>query len=278
MGKFDGILICTDLDGTLYRNDKTISEENKEAIEYFKREGGYFTFITGRMPYYSHDAYNAVKPNVPFGCVNGGGVYDGERKEYVWTRELPSGFLGMVECVDKAFPLVGIHLCTFEKTYFSKDNKAMAIFRKLTGLPNLVCPYREVKEPIAKVLFGTDIESELSAVMKMLRAHPDAENYDFVRSEKWLFEILPKGVHKGLALSKLVEHLGVDPKKTVGIGDYNNDIGLFKSAAVGIAVSNACQAALDAADFVTVSNEEHAIAQVIYDIEKGKYPLGESAQ
>ena len=44
MGKFDGILICTDLDGTLYKNDKTISEENKEAIEYFKREGGYFTF------------------------------------------------------------------------------------------------------------------------------------------------------------------------------------------------------------------------------------------
>ena len=34
MGKFDGILICTDLDGTLYKNDKTISDKNKEAIEY----------------------------------------------------------------------------------------------------------------------------------------------------------------------------------------------------------------------------------------------------
>ena len=40
MGKFDGILICIDLDGTLYRNDKTISRENLEAIEYFKRGGG----------------------------------------------------------------------------------------------------------------------------------------------------------------------------------------------------------------------------------------------
>ena len=28
MGKFDGILICTDLDGTLYKNDKTISLKN----------------------------------------------------------------------------------------------------------------------------------------------------------------------------------------------------------------------------------------------------------
>ena len=149
----------------------------------------------------------------------------------------------------------------------------MEIFRQRTGLPNLVCPYREVKEPIAKILFGIDDEQELGDVMKTLREHPDAKNYDLVRSEDWLFEILPKGVNKGLALSKLVEHLGVDPKRTVGIGDYNNDIGLFKSAAVGIAVSNACEEALEAADFVTVSNEEHAIAQVIYDIENNKYPI-----
>ena len=31
MGRFDGILICTDLDGTLYRDDKTVSKENKEG-------------------------------------------------------------------------------------------------------------------------------------------------------------------------------------------------------------------------------------------------------
>ena len=56
MGKFDNILICTDLDGTLFRNDKSISQRNVDAIEYFKSEGGYFTFITGRMPYYVDDA------------------------------------------------------------------------------------------------------------------------------------------------------------------------------------------------------------------------------
>ena len=81
MGRFDGVLICTDLDGTLYRNDKTISEENKSAIEYFKREGGKFPFITGRWPYYSVDAFNAVRPNAPFGCIHGGGIYDGEAQK-----------------------------------------------------------------------------------------------------------------------------------------------------------------------------------------------------
>ncbi len=37
--------------GTLLRNDKTISCENIEAIDYFKREGGCFTFVSGRMPF-----------------------------------------------------------------------------------------------------------------------------------------------------------------------------------------------------------------------------------
>ena len=85
MGKFDGVLVCTDLDGTLLRNDKTISKENLEAIEYFKNEGGYFTIVTGRMPYYVGDIVPKVKPNVPFGCVNGGGLYDYESKKYLWT-------------------------------------------------------------------------------------------------------------------------------------------------------------------------------------------------
>ena len=154
---------------------------------------------------------------------------------------------------------------------FCRENGVMQHFRDVTGLPNLVSHYREVGEPMAKIIFGTDREEEILAIERLLRAHPLAAEFDFVRSERTLFEILPKGVDKGLALTKLTEHLGTDPQKTVGIGDYNNDIGLFRAARYGIAVANACQAAREAADFVTVSNEEHAIAQVICDIEVGKY-------
>ena len=76
MGKFDGFLICTDLDGTLLRNDKTISPENLQAIAYFKQEGGFFTFVTGRMPFFVSHVYDRIKPNAPIGCINGGGLYD----------------------------------------------------------------------------------------------------------------------------------------------------------------------------------------------------------
>jgi hydroxymethylpyrimidine pyrophosphatase-like HAD family hydrolase len=81
---------------------------------------------------------------------------------------------------------------------------------------------------------------------------------------------LPKGVHKGLALEKLVDYLKISPEKTIAVGDYNNDVGMFKTAKYGIAVANASKEALDAADLVTVSNEEHALARIIRDIEEGK--------
>ena len=57
MKKFEGMLFCTDLDGTLYTGDKRVSKENLEAIEYFKSEGGLFTFITGRVPVTAMDIY-----------------------------------------------------------------------------------------------------------------------------------------------------------------------------------------------------------------------------
>ena len=271
MGKFDGVLICTDLDGTLYRHDKTISRENKEAIDFFKREGGLFTFITGRLPYYSTDAHNAVEPNIAYGCCNGAGLYDGEKNEYIWTCERSTLAMELIQTVDERLPSVGIQVCGFEHTYFSKYNEAMRRFRELAKLPNLVCGYRDVAEPFGKIIFASDSDDEIIEIEKTLRDHPLSSNFEFVRSERTLFEILPKGVNKGLALTKLVEHMNLDIKKSFAIGDYDNDIGMFRAARFGIAVANASKKARDAADYVTVSNEEHAIARVICDIESGKY-------
>ena len=271
MGRFDGILICTDLDGTLYKKDKTISEKNREAIEYFKREGGSFTFITGRMPYYSRDAYEKVKPNVAFGCINGGGLYDGEANKYTWAMELPHKALELVGMIDEKFPGVAIQICGPDQTYFAKNNDSTERFRRATGVPNIACDYRDFNKPIGKIIFSTLIEEELLEAAEALRSHELASEFDFIRSERSLFEILPKGVNKGLALGKLAEQLGIDMKRTVAIGDYDNDAAMLRAAGVGIAVANASRAALEAADAVTVSNEEDAIAKIIYDIEDGKY-------
>lgn len=275
MGKFDGILICTDLDGTVLRNNKTISDENLKAIEYFKQEGGYFTFITGRMPFFVSYALDSINPNVPFGCVNGAGLYDSKKNEYIWTAFMPPKVIELVKYVDDNFSDVGIQVNTFYNTYFCKENETMKNFRRITNLENIIRHYEDIEEPIAKILFGCEDEEEINRLDKMLKAHPLASEFGFIRSEETLYEILPKGIGKGTAITKLCEHLGIDSKKAIAIGDYDNDISMFKAAGIGIAVSNACQNALDVADFITVSNEEHAIEKVICDLGSGKYVLQE---
>lgn len=269
MKKFEGVLICTDLDGTLLQGDHTVSRENLDAISYFQQEGGLFTFVTGRMPYFAEDIYELVRPNAPIGCINGGGIYDFRAREYVWRMELPKNARELVMRVAERVEGVGIQVNTFERVYFCQENSAMAWFREITGMPNLVRAYDEVSEPIAKIVFGDEDETHINAVMQTLHTHPMADQFDFIRSEYRLYEILPKGVSKGIGLEKLAEHLNIDMRKTVAVGDYNNDVPMIRVAGCGIAVANAVDELKACANRVTVSNEENAIARIIRDLDSG---------
>lgn len=273
MKRFEGILFCSDLDGTLLRKDQTVSAENRKAIEHFKAEGGLFTFVTGRMPYFAADIYDLIQPNAPVGCINGGGVYDYRTNSYVWTEILSPAVLDLVEYVDQNLPEMGIQVNTFEKIYFCKENAAMAGFRKITNMPNITGHYRAVSEPIAKIVFGDENEKNLERLAELLHAHPKAADFDFIRSEHTLYEILPKNIDKGVALQKLTQYLHISPHKTIAVGDYNNDIGMLREAKIGIAVANATPEAKAAADHITVSHEEHAIAKIISDIENGSLQI-----
>lgn len=271
MKKFEGILFCTDLDGTLYRDDKSVSRENLDAIEYFKSEGGLFTFITGRPPVTAVDICNRIHPNAPYGCFNGGAIYDPEKGEYLWSMELPEDVIELVREVDTRLPEIGIQYNTRKAVYFNKDNGALQHFRAVTGLENLSCHYSEVPEKAVKIIFAHLEEEPMNAVMKLLQSHPRAGEFDFIRSEKILYEILPKGVSKGTVLCKMAQLLGIEIKNTVAVGDYNNDISMIRAAGRGFAVANAVPEAKEAADYITVSNNEHAIAAIIDGLDQNKF-------
>ncbi|MBQ7090074.1 MAG: HAD family phosphatase, partial [Clostridia bacterium] len=172
MKKFEGMLFCTDLDGTLYRDDKTISRENLEAIEYFKAEGGAFTFITGRVPKTSKHIYEAIRPNAPFGCFNGGAIYSHLEEKYLWSRQVDESAIELVRAVDKAFPDMGIQYNTASEVIFCKNNLATHHFRQATGMPNLCRSYEEITEPVIKIVFADTEIPQIEALAKMLNAHP----------------------------------------------------------------------------------------------------------
>jgi len=274
MDKFKGILFCTDLDGTLLPSDgNKVSKGNMDAIRYFQNEGGLFTFVTGRMPFFAKEIYEMIQPNAPFGCINGGGIYDHRIQSYRWTKTLSREAVELVDHAVKNVPGIGVQLNTFDKVYFCRENSAMERFRRITGMPNRTADYFAVTEPIAKIVFGDENEEHINAVRDLLNAHPKALDFDFIRSEQTLYEILPKGVSKGTVLAKLAEILEIDPCRTIAVGDYNNDVSMIRTAGLGIAVSNACEEAKQAAKHITVSNDENAIARIIEDLDRGKLSL-----
>ena len=81
-GKFDGILLATDVDGTL-ANFNEIPRRNIEAIQHFVKEGGMFTVCTGRGYAMTYDIVNQVPVNVPGICVNGMQLYDFQQKKVI---------------------------------------------------------------------------------------------------------------------------------------------------------------------------------------------------
>ena len=273
MKKFSGMLFCTDLDGTLYSSDKTVSKQNLDAIEYFKSEGGLFTFITGRVPMTSEEICEIIHPNAPFGCLNGGGIYDKQREEYLWKLCLSEDMIELVREVDRQLPDVGIQLNTERTIYFNKDNPAMVRFRELTGLPNIGCHYEKVSEPVLKVVFGHLDGGRIDELIKLLAGHPRSDRFDFIRSESMLYEILPRGASKGAALCKMAELLGIVMDKTVAVGDYNNDISMIKAAKAGFAVDNAVDEVKAVADYIAPNNDDNAIAAIIDMLDRGAVKL-----
>ena len=145
----------------------------------------------------------------------------------------------------------------------------MEKFRSITGVANLRCTYEQLCDPLVKIVFAHHEEEQISALKQMLDNHPKSASYDFIRSERSLYEILPKGVSKGSLLVKLASLLGIDIRKTVAAGDYNNDVSMLQAAGLSFAVANAVDEAKAVADHVTVSNNEHAIAVIIDGLDRG---------
>lgn len=272
MGKFDGILLCTDLDDTLLTDDKRVSEKNKRTIDYFKSEGGLFTFVTGRVPFGARLILEYVTPNAPVVCFNGGGIYDFRENKMLWSRTLTHDALSAVEYVDKLFDFVGIEICTEEKVYFSKINAKVREHQVLECLPDNDLDYHDIPEVWQKVLFMTE-EHELPQVREAISAAPFADKYTFVKSSPWYYELLPKNTDKGEGLLQLARLCGIDRRNTIAVGDNENDLSMIKKAGIGIAVKNAVKSVKIAAAHVTVDNNSDAIAAVIDLIEKGEIKL-----
>lgn len=268
--KFENILLCSDLDDTLLTTgDKRLTDENREAIEYFMSEGGYFTFATGRIPMGIHHILDMITPNVPMICFNGGTIYDFNNDKVLWGKYLDKSAVKVIEYVEEKFPDIGVEVCTDNNLYFCKENRIAEMHRADENLQYNSLDYHNIFAPWKKVIFLSESD-RIPDLKKEIGKSPYAEKYTFVQSSPNYYELLPKGISKGTALLELADILSIDRKRTIGIGDNHNDVEMIKTAGIGVAVANAVSEARAAADFITTDNDSNAVAAVISSLELGR--------
>ncbi|MDD6736295.1 MAG: Cof-type HAD-IIB family hydrolase [Clostridiales bacterium] len=268
MGKFDGILLCSDMDGTLLDSESRISDKNKEAIRYFEENGGRFTFTTGRTPQGLKEMAKELSVNFPAVVFNGSGIYDFEKNRSLYDVYLDDGIDDVADYIAAQVPDCGIIVTCDDVQYCSRDNLIMNTYYKITRYERLeYMPHREINKRKKKVIFLTQSEN----VEKMRSAVVNSEfadRYNYMQTNWFLFEILPKGVNKGTALKKLAEmYSGFN--KVIACGDGENDIAMLQFADVGVAAGNAMDCVKEAADYVSVSNDEGVVFDVIEKLERG---------
>ena len=267
MGKFSGYLICSDCDGTLTDNEKRVSKENGEAIKYFQENGGLFTVASGRFPHYALNYKNRFTPNTYVIACNGSVLYDLKADKAVFVSSMGERaklFLSDLLAERKEISEICATGSSRPVFRFSRINEDIVDFytRQHIFLPQINTRedveylFRKYKEPVARYIIISK-EEEVEANIRFCE-----ENYGkkyglkFARSFPLGFEAQNIESGKG------------EMHTAVAVGDNFNDLSLFEHSDISYAVNNAPDAVKAQADRVTVSNEEHAIAAVIRDLEK----------
>lgn len=273
MGKFDGILLCTDIDKTLLNDKNEISTENRNAIEYFKSEGGLFSYVTGRNINASSLIFENLEPNAPMIIFNGAGVYDTQKKELLEIEYVDRKHMDVIEFVEKHIPGVAVDFVGDTLSYYYNINHLLADHRQFErGMVVDIDDYRALDVPIVKTLFMADADV-LSKVRQLIAESEYADMFEYVQSTSEFYEVLPKNSNKGTGLEKLAKLVGIPMNKTIAVGDNGNDIQFIQKAGVGIAVANAIPELLSCADCITVDNNSHALKAIIESLDGGTISL-----
>lgn len=77
-------------------------------------------------------------------------------------------------------------------------------------------------------------------------------------------ELAQEGVHKGLGVKIVIDHLGIDRARTLAIGDGYNDLEMLDQVSTGIAMGNAPQEVKAVADEVTGTPDEDGVATALH--------------
>jgi len=287
-------LIAIDIDGTLLKNDKTISNSTIKAIKEASSKGVKIVLSTGRpiqglekyakqLNITSNDDYGIACSGAFVQCLGTKEVlfestltYDDMQYLYNVAKQLKITLNILLQkealiltptlniTTQLEALLSDLNMKVVDFTTLSKDiiiNRAVYINENLYFKEHLVGVMKRnnYKLTIPEISNGND-----SLVLDKENTPIELFNkFTVLRPSYNTLEILSKGVTKGTGIQLIAEKLGIHKDEVICIGDSGNDIDMINYAGLGVAMGNATTQIKEVADFVTLSNEEDGVAHVI---------------
>lgn len=264
-------MIGLDLDGTLLTDRKELTPHTVNVLNRAIAQGVTVLVATGR-PWLGVPEELREFPGMRYALTSNGAKIQDTR-----TGEIIEEHLLSQENAKKALEICGRY-DTLQEVYFDGQGYAprekMDYIERYHKNPNMweymrrtriaVDDIRTLLErenrPVDKVqaLFA-DMEERQTAWREL----EEAGGMELVGSLKYNIEINAAGVNKGTGLVRLGKYLGIRREEIMAFGDGDNDIEMLREAGFGVAMANGVQEVKDAADYVTLSNEEEGVAAAI---------------
>lgn len=263
-------LIATDLDGTLLRDDKSVSERTVAALAAAEDAGIEVFFVTGRPARWMDVVSAHVHGHGLAICANGAAVVDlhaGGRILEVRAMERDTA-LDVVQTLRRDVPGTVFAIDTTTGVHYEPDYPPFYMDVAVTVAP-------------AEKLLAEDGPDTGSPLLKLLARHPELSPDAFLAlartaagdratitrsSPTALLEISGLGVSKASTLALCCAERGISADEVVAFGDMPNDIEMLTWAGTSYAMGNAHPDVVAAASGRTVANNEDGVAAVIEDI------------
>jgi Cof subfamily protein (haloacid dehalogenase superfamily) len=263
-------LIATDLDGTLLRDDKSVSPRTVAALAAAEEAGIEIFFVTGRPARWMDVVSEHVHGHGLAICGNGAAVVDlhggpGAHR-FVKVRDLArENALEAVGLLREAAPGT---VYAIEQTYgFYQEPEYPKLHMET---PDALAPAEELLD------HGSGRADE--PILKILAFHPQMDPDGFLTlarlaigdratvtrsSPSALLEISGPGVSKASTLALCCAERGISHEEVVAFGDMPNDVEMLTWAGRSYAMGNAHPDVIAAASGLTVANNEDGVAIVI---------------
>ena len=259
-------IVFIDIDGTLYNSESKVTEKTKEVINKVVDMGVLVVLTSGRCSYNVREIAKLVGTSPYIICSNGAEVYDLENNKPVFKSVLDKRIINEVydycEKSDLRIFLNGEFIRysnAYSNHYINKIEDNNIIDEDFTQVVIEGINYNRMLalKGLIQDKYKTIVNVNSSQALKNNTPH---------KGDYYYRDFINEGVSKSCGITELLDYLNISPSEAISIGDGTNDISMFMTTDLSIAMGNSSDMVAMQANQVTLSNDADGVAIALSEI------------